>query len=250
MGLTIHWSLRSNTRSPKQARDMSARLRSRALDLPFEQAGDLVELTGSECDFESCGRDIPHRWLLIQAGQYVEQLAEGETYNYNVAPSHLIAFETRPGDGSEAADFGFCKYPDHIEVDDPESLGGRKKIRTNISGWRWSSFCKTPYASNPECGGVQNFLRCHLCVFSLLDHARSLGILEGVSDEGDFREARDVRTLVQEVGKWNNMVAGSAGQMKDWFGDDFVVAWPILGNQSHSSAAASRFQDVAAATRK
>jgi len=38
MGLTIHWSLRSNTRSPKQARETIAHLRGRALDLPFEAA--------------------------------------------------------------------------------------------------------------------------------------------------------------------------------------------------------------------
>jgi len=38
MGLTIHWSLRSNTRSPKQAREKIAHLRGRALDLPFEAA--------------------------------------------------------------------------------------------------------------------------------------------------------------------------------------------------------------------
>ena len=131
--------------------------------------------------------------------------------------------QTLPGDGCEAANFGFCKYPAHIEVDDPEWPGQCNRIRTKLPGWRWSSFCKTQYASNSECGGVQNFLRCHLSVVSLLDHARSLGILEGVSDEGDFWETRDVCALTQEVGQWNNMIAGFAGQMKDWFGDQFVA---------------------------
>ena len=223
MGLTIHWNLRSNTRSPKQAREKIAHLRGRALDLPFEQVGDIVELTGSECDFENCEQDDPNRWLLIQAGQYLERPAAGGSYSYNVAPTHVIAFETLPGDGCEAANFGFCKYPVHIEVDDPELPGQRKRIRTKLPGWHWSSFCKTQYASNSECGGVQNFLRCHLSVVSLLDHARTLGILEGVSDEGGFWEARDVQALAQEVGNWNNMIAGFAGQMKDWFGDQFVA---------------------------
>ena len=223
MGLTIHWSLRSHVRSPKQAREKIVHLRGRALDLPFEQVGDIVELSGAECDFENCERDDPNRWLLIQAGQYVEQPAEGGSYSYNVAPTHLAVFETLPGDGCEAANFGLCKYPARIEVDDPELPGQRKSIRTKMSGWRWSSFCKTQYASNSECGGVQNFLRCHLSVVSLLDHARSLGILEDVSDEGGFWEARDIRALAQEVGNWNNMIAGFAGQMKDWFGDDFVA---------------------------
>ncbi len=236
MGLTIHWNFRSNTRSPKQAREKIDRLHSRALDLPFEQVGDIVELTGPECNFESCERDSPHRWLLIQAGQYVEQPAEGGSYSYNVAPTNLIAFETLPGDGCEAANFGLCKYPARIEVDDPDRRGRRKIIRTKLSGWNWSSFCKTQYASNPECGGVQNFLRCHLSVVSLLDHARSLGILEDVSDEGGFWEARDVKVLAQEVGNWNNMIAGFAGQMKDWFGDQFVAAITDFPDFEHLEA--------------
>ncbi len=223
MGLTIHYSLRSNALDPRQAREMIVRLHSRALDLPFARVGDIVELRGPECDVENCERDDPNRWLLIQAGQYVDQQMEGESYADSVAPTHLVAFETLPGDGCEAANFGFCQFPSHIEVDDPRRPGRRRRLATGLSGWSWSSFCKTQYASNPECGGVQNFLRCHLTLVSLLDHARSLGILEGVSDEGGFWEARDVGTLAREVGQWNEMIAGFAGQMKDWFGDQFVA---------------------------
>jgi hypothetical protein len=154
MGLTIHWGLRSNTRSPKQARVKIAHLRGRALDLPFEQVEDIVELTGPQCDFENCKQDDPNHWLLIQAARYVERPVRGESYSYNVAPTHVIAFETLPGDGCEAANFGLCKYPAHIEVDDPQRPGQRQRVRTGLSGWSWSSFCKTQYASNPECGGV------------------------------------------------------------------------------------------------
>ena len=68
MGLTIHYSLQSGTRSPKKAREQVAWLRGRALDLPFEQVGDIVELTGAECDFDALDQDDPNRWLLIQAG--------------------------------------------------------------------------------------------------------------------------------------------------------------------------------------
>lgn len=236
MGLTIHYSLRSTTRSPKRARELVARLRGRALDLPFEQVDDIIELNGPECDFENCEQDSPHRWLLIQAGQTIEHRANGGTYSYNVAPTHLIAFATLPSDGCEAANFGLCKYPAYIEVDDPQRPGRQKSIRTKLSAWSWSSFCKTQYASNPERGGVQNFLRCHLTIVSLLDHAKSLGILEGVSDEGGFWEARDVGALAQEVGQWNQMIAGFAGQMKDWFGDQFVAAITDFPDFEHLEA--------------
>ena len=236
MGLTIHWSFRSKTRSPKQARVKIAHLRGRALDLPFEQVADIVELIGTDCDFENCKQDDPNRWLLIQAGRYVERPVRGESYSYNVAPNHVIAFETLPGDGCEAANFGLCKYPAQIEVADPVRPGQRQRLRTGLSGWSWSSFCKTQYASNPECGGVQNFLRCHLSVVSMLDHARSLGILEDVSDEGGFWEQRDVQALAKEVGQWNNMIAGFAGQMKDWFGDQFVAAITDFPDFEHLEA--------------
>jgi len=236
MELTIHWSFRSKTRSPKQAREKIAHLRGRALDLPFEQVEDIVELTGPQCDFENCEQDDPNRWLLIQAGRYVEQPLREESYSYNVAPDHVIAFETLPGDGCEAANFGLCKYPAHIEVDDPVRPGQRQRIRTGLSGWSWSSFCKTQYASNPECGGVQHFLRCYLSVISMLDHARSMSILEDVSDEGGFWEARDVQALAREVGQWNNMIAGFTGQMKDWFGDEFVAAITDFPDFEHLEA--------------
>ena len=56
MGLTIHYSLQSASRSPKKARELVAHLRGRALDLPFEQVGDIVELSGGECDLEARDR--------------------------------------------------------------------------------------------------------------------------------------------------------------------------------------------------
>jgi len=54
----------------------------------------------------------------------------------------------------------------------------------------------------------------------MLDHARELGILAAVTDEGGFWEKRDVRALVQQVGQWNEQMAAIIGQMKDMFGGD------------------------------
>lgn len=222
MGLTIHYHLRSSVRSPKKARELVARLRSRALDLPFEKVDDLIELSGPACDYQQHGRDDPNRWLLIQAGQLVEDpLHEG--CSYNVAPSHVIAFSTWPGQGCEEANFGLCHYPGLFKVEDPYVQGRGRNIRTRLSGWCWGSFCKTQYASNPQCGGVRNFLRCHLAVIAMLDHARSLGVLDHVSDEGDFWEKRDVEALAREVGQWNEMLAGLAGRLKDLVGDQLLA---------------------------
>lgn len=90
-----------------------------------------------------------------------------------------------------------------------------RRLRTGLKGWLWGSFCKTQYASNPDCGGVPNFIRCHLGLISLLDHAKDLGILKEVSEEGGFWEKRDVPGLISELGEWNAMIAGAYGAMKD-----------------------------------
>jgi hypothetical protein len=244
LGLTIHYSLKSKTRSPTKARELVASLRRRALDLPFEQVGELIDLAGPECDYESCDQDDPHRWLLIQAGQYVARPAKGGgELHYSVAPTHVIAFETVPGPGCEPANFGLCRYPAFLEVKEDKryvseqgSVRPEHRIRTGLSGWRWSSFCKTQYASNPDCGGVPNFLRCHLAVIKLLDQARSLDLLENVSDEGDFWEHRDGAALAREVGEWNQMIAAFAGQVKDWFGDGVEAAITAFPDFEHLEA--------------
>ena len=111
-----------------------------------------------------------------------------------------------------------------------------RRIRTRLSGWCWGSFCKTQYASNPECGGVANFLRCHLSVIRMLDHAKELGILRSVSDEGDFWEKRNIEDLSREVGQWNEAIAGWLGQLKDQLGPDLLAAITKFPNFEHLEA--------------
>lgn len=213
MGLTIHYQLQSQVSSPANARQLVEQLRQKALDLPFKEVGEIVEVSGDAADFGKLDQDDPNRWLLIQAGQYIER----DGRHYSISPTQVIAFSTSPGDGSENANFGLAVYPKTIEV-------GGKKVRTNLGNWSWSSFCKTQYASNPQCGGVENFLRCHLAVVKLLDAASEIGILKQVSDEGDFWEKRDIKALAAEVGDWNTMIAGFAGRLKDAFGGGDVVS--------------------------
>lgn len=187
-------------------------LRKRALDLPFAEVGEIVELKGGACDYENRDRDNPLRWLLIQSGQYVER----DGCHYGVKPRHVIAFSTSPGDGCEDANFGLCLYPGVLDITDPRT-GVARRLRTELKGWCWSSFCKTQYASGQ---GLDHFVRCHLSVIRMLDHTKQLGILASVSDEGDYWEKRDVKALVQEVGEWNQHIAGLVGQMKDLLGGD------------------------------
>lgn len=225
MGLTIHYSLQSNASSQSKARQLVEALRQKALDLPFKEVGEIVELSGSETDSDQSDEDDPNRWLLIQAGEYVVR----DEVHYRVGPTRLIAFSTFPGEGSEPANFGLAQYPKTIEIEG-------KRIRTGFANWRWSSFCKTQYASNPDCGGIENFLRCHLAVVKLLDHAAELAILKEARDESDYFEKRDLPALTEEVGEWNTMIAGWAGRLKDAFGGDVVSEIAKFPNFEHLEA--------------
>jgi len=198
VGLTIHYQFHSAASAATDVRRVLEQLRQRARDLPFQTVGEILELAGDRCDFEKCTRDDPHRWILIQASEYLEHTdPSGNTYSVNVPPTHLIAFGTQPGEGCEPANVGLCRFPATV-------MFRGERIRTKLSGWRWSSFCKTQYASGL---GIENFLRCHLSIVRLLDHAQELGLLAGVSDESDYFEKRDVAALVRCVGEWNAMGA-------------------------------------------
>jgi hypothetical protein len=214
MGLTIHYSLKA-TGSIEDARRVIERLHKRAGNLPLENVGGILHLSGPDCDYEQTDRADPDRWLLTQA----QAIVESDGYTYHVCPTRVIAFSTRPAPGSELANFGLAKYPGTI------SSHEGKAIATGLgSGWSWSSFCKTQYASNPACGGVENFLRAHLSLVALLDYAADLGILDSVSDESGYWENRDEKALVEEIGEWNAMIAGFVGGMKDKFGGEGVQA--------------------------
>jgi hypothetical protein len=217
MGLTIHYQLAA-TGDEAHAHRLVRQLRQVALDLPLEHVGEIAEFRGDECNGKQRADDAPHRWLLIQARTQIELPVEpwekrrGITREMDVLPRHAIAFETEPGEGCESANFGLCQFPS--EICHPE-FG---KLTTKLKGWSWRSFCKTHYASDPRCGGLPNFLRCHLGVVALLDEAKRLGCLGKVSDEGEFWETRSLERLTKEVGEQSAMLASILGMLQDAVG--------------------------------
>jgi len=184
MGLTIHYELKEPSRVGGRARRRVEELREHAATLPFKLVGQVLEAGCTEIN--NSGGDDPRRGLFTQATRYVRSGA----VSVPVTPNRLVAFSTSPGDGCEEANFGLAVYPRSVEVN------GRS-IRTGLSGWSWSSFCKTQYAANV--GGVANFLRCHLAIVALLDFARILGVLGRVHDEGDYWDTRDHDMLTRHV---------------------------------------------------
>ena len=92
MGLTIHYTLQSDVRRDDQARELVKGLRQRALDLPFVEVDDMIDLAGEACHGEE--PDHPHRWLLIQASRTVQICGRHQ----RVYPLCVIAFGIDPGD--------------------------------------------------------------------------------------------------------------------------------------------------------
>jgi len=198
MGLTIHYSFRSNVRTPQQAKFLMTALRRRALDLPFEFVGEIIQLTGETCDFHRCDPNEPHRWLLIQAARHVSFPRRDGRCTLPVPPREIVDFETLPGNGSEPANFGLCRFPGVVYLQDPQCPGHKRRLRTNLSGWSWSSFCKTQHAADH---GREHFETCHLAIVHLLDYALRINILKSVHDEGELWEHRHARSGVQQAGK-------------------------------------------------
>jgi hypothetical protein len=243
------------------------------LDLPFKEvAPKLIDMDNAAVKASYKNQDDPLRWFGIQAsGQYVDWhydnvgnvvpgYPKGKstvgTCSQGVMPLRVVGFNTWPGDGCEAANIGLGLYPETIEVAaEPQYRSfltpeGHKAatLKTKLNGWRWRSFCKTQYANDPACGGLPNFLRCHLTVVAMLDAAKELGFGVEVSDEGDFWEKRDVKALAAEVGNWDKMIAGFFGAFKDaTAGTGFAVESAMSGRTDFEKLEAAAAGDPKAA---
>jgi hypothetical protein len=259
MGLTISYNLRFLSKNYEKAMETVAKIRQLALDLPFQSVGEIVHLTGDACNYEN-ESDGEKRWMLIQSGRYT-QIPWNKGRTITVRPVRMTAFSIDPGDGCETANIGLCIYPDEISTtyspeDDTKFFTDGKfdylkwskkrtainywetetrQLKTKLKGCSWKSFCKTQYASNPECGGVPNFLRCHIGLITLLDRVAKLpGLKVEINDEGrygpsyytdNWRVPEPVYTwhegkyspaeLVKEINQWNNFIAAFAGSLKD-----------------------------------
>lgn len=213
MGLTIHWHFQG-PHTKTEAKAIIEKMRQRAMDLPFESVGEIAQFKGKDAQFGQ-DRDEPFRWLKIQARETV--WIEDGRFGWDCPAKEIIGFQILVAPGSESMEVFLATYPKTITVKD--DWDRRKRLRTNQHDWSGGAFCKTQYASNPECGGVPNFLRAHLSVVRMLDYAKELGILAEVSDEGEFWKKRDVRALAEEVGSWNAMIGAFVGAMDDAVGE-------------------------------
>ena len=211
MSLAISYSLNLNHATVSQAREMIISLHKLASNLPFIQIGEIVELEGNECLFQEA--EDPHLAFKVCA------LTPEELVNNllnNVAETsccHLIGFNTLPGQGCNQTSFGLATH---------QSSGQKKD-------WFWKTSCKTQYANNPEYGGIENFLKCHLLMIKMLESATQLDMLVEVTDPSGYWQERDPEKLIKSINEETFMLAAIMGTLKDSLTEkDYKVLSPIF----------------------
>jgi hypothetical protein len=162
--------------------------------------------------------------MAIQVMQYTKAVGNPPRMA-TVSPDEIIGFEIRPGAGCESANFGLCRYPARIVRESPER--GREEIDTELDGnWRWGTFCKTQFASEPKLGGMANFLRCHISVVTLVDRiGERLGLRVVCHDESGYGSREDaegaynhdVFKRVFKPGHYNpKLLVEHVAQLNEW----------------------------------
>ncbi len=191
-------------------------LRQKALDLPFDAVSEIQTFEGADADYNNA-TDPALRWLLCRGGGYTPStmLYDRRGYKVNlsfsIAPTRQSVFSIDVGEGCESLEIGFAEYPAKLVQEDyslyryqwDKSWRPYTYKVPNHRG-KWSSFCKTEYAYNQ---GPAHFLRCHLAIVALLDHAKAMKVLKRVHDEGEFWETRSIQTLFQSIGESHAMIA-------------------------------------------
>ena len=237
MGLTVHYSFESEINSVKAIKDLIGKIRQRAMDLPFHSVTEMFDLKGDACDLEKNRDNAEMRWTLIGCQEHISLKKSGNSETFtSISPKRIIGFTVSVGDGSEPLNFVFATYPKTIRYPQLKSFPWETKTyRVGRPAWSGRGFCKTQYASDPACGGVENFLRCHISVITLLEYAQSLpGLKLTINDEGKYGTSNytddwtvpkpvyylhdathDVKALVEEIGEWNEMIAAFSGTLKD-----------------------------------
>jgi hypothetical protein len=192
MGLTIHWTLSAPSElSDAVVKEFGVRTVKFARKIGCTKVHGLV----------SGGPDFCK----------LRKLPNGDTTGDFVEASSGWSVTVVPGDGSEPAHFGLCRYP-------------------GMRHWTLTSYCKTQYAGQH---GIEHFLACHRRIVSLLDLWRDFGVDVKVTDEGEYWETRSLERLRQRLATYDRLVAAVAGTLTDDLGKGEAGVQAEIFNHAH-----------------
>lgn len=216
MGLTIHYTIEYRGSREDLVSNL-LKIRSKCLDLPFEEVGEverkLISLAAiqawddnqykpgvtAEDKDRAIGKYGLDAWDIIGAMDYNAKV--------QLRPTGLISLYLWPGEGCESSDVRFYK-----------------RVRQSV--WRCSSFCKTQYA--------EHFARCHLLVIKLLDIFKATeGFTVKVSDEGKYWETRDIEVLAESINESTAMIKGVMAALSSKLPEGASIEAPITESENY-----------------
>lgn len=189
MGLTIHYNFKFKG-TKEEARNKLLQVKTIAEKLPFKEVGDLWDLDYSksfndEEENKKCakGKEGDYRWAKIQ---YEPRDIDSSRIKISDGKFEGLVLMLWAGNGCESTNIGLVSK----------------------DGFNWSggAFTKAQYA--------EEFIKCHLLVVKILDVCQSLGILEEVSDEGDYWETRDLKVLGDNITESSLFIEIIGGMIK------------------------------------
>jgi hypothetical protein len=208
MGLHICYELRLPCNiADNTVLQLLEKLREYALTQGASRVTPLMRLDGSELRLP---HDTWEPWSLPRFF-HIACSSSGEGRDGKIGQIHepdrlaAVAFYMYPGEGSEAAAFGFVRP----FLTAPLTSAERAEESTN---WFWHYCCKTQYASQVS---DEHLVRCHLALVHVLEEAERLGIAITVRDETHYWETRSTDRLIGEVRNMNRIVARIAGAFHD-----------------------------------
>ena len=213
MGLTLFYRLTLPGRtSLDEVRTKLSALKSFAATLEFDAVVGPHDYSVDELVREYDRPEIVPIVVTTMAGD------TPDFYGFSSSDPCVPTFAIAPGRECEPAIFGFlppgsrARYSDS---DDDRSPGD----------WFWSGACKTQYASIVS---NEHFVKCHVGLVRVLDHARTLGIDVSVADEGGYWDHRSTDKLIAAVVDMNRIIARFAGALSDRMGDAHSIEAPIF----------------------
>jgi hypothetical protein len=205
MGLTVSYDFTLKSASVEEVREKITALRNIAINFPGAEVYGLIELAGKNCGFPAQrsknSEDDPLLDLKVRAVKDGNMRVDENLNFYFIHPKYIVAFDTLPAAGCSPAAFGLATM---------EEIGKK-------NNWYWHCYCKNQYASNPEYGGVENFIKSHLFLISILDEISKLGIKCKVNDPTGYWKSRKLKDLTDNIEEANLLVAAIIGSLKTSF---------------------------------
>src|SRR5260221_10380324 len=130
------------------------------------QVSPILQATTRTIESYVADKESEWNWAAVQSSVLIKLGTAPYQSFQGVTPVEGYLFRTWAGEGSEAANFGLMRYPKRIDIEPSRPGQAKQSVPTGLSGWRWSSFCKTTYAIQP--------VAAHLAVIAMLDYAASL----------------------------------------------------------------------------